>query len=57
MQALRNQIKTLEDRVEALLAENQSLKADLNRFSEYTPKELSRLNGSMATSAVREVQL
>ena len=43
--------------VEALLAENQSLKADLNRFSEYTPKELSGLNGSLAISAVREVQL
>ncbi len=61
MQALKNQIKTLEQRVEKLLEENQSLKAEINKFSDFNLKDLSNLQGinsnAMTVSNVREVHL
>lgn len=61
MIALKNQIKTLEERVHTLLEENQTLKAEINKFSDFNLKDLSNLQGmgssALAISNVREVHL
>lgn len=53
IQALRNHIKTLEDRVTGLLADNQSLKLEVNKLADSNLSCL-KYEGGLGTSTIRE---
>ncbi len=58
LQALRNQIKTLEDRVTNLLEENQELRLELNKYSDLNMSSLKEeAAANVAVSTVKEVTL
>lgn len=54
LQTLKNQIKTLEERVNFLMEENQGLKLELNKYSDLNISALKE-EGNLAISTVKEV--
>lgn len=62
LQALKIQIKTLEERVNTLMEENQSLRLELNKYADLSPSAIKeeipfalKEEVPFATSTVKEV--